>query len=93
MKITRAACLILLIGFQGALARDLPAQVGPNESELNRHGYYQNRTGQTVQQPAKSLNGQIPEGASAKCRDDTYSFSRHSRGTCSGHGGVGKWLK
>jgi hypothetical protein len=36
MKITRAACLILLIGFQGALARDLPAQVGPNESELDR---------------------------------------------------------
>ncbi len=61
MKITRAACLILLIGFQGALARDLPAQVGPNESELNRHGYYQNRTG-SDRPPARQISKRANPG-------------------------------
>jgi hypothetical protein len=34
----------------------------------------------------------LPTGASAKCRDGTYSFSAHRRGTCSHHGGVAVWL-
>ncbi|WP_161884338.1 DUF3761 domain-containing protein [Deinococcus alpinitundrae] len=29
-----------------------------------------------------------PAGASAQCRDGSYSFSTHWRGTCSHHGGV-----
>jgi len=33
-----------------------------------------------------------PPGATALCRDGTYSFSRHHSGTCSHHGGVTKWL-
>ena len=33
-----------------------------------------------------------PAGATALCRDGTYSFSRSRRGTCSHHGGVKKWL-
>lgn len=33
-----------------------------------------------------------PPGATAKCRDGTYSYSRHHSGTCSHHGGVAKWL-
>ena len=33
-----------------------------------------------------------PPGATAKCRDGTYSFSKHRSGTCSYHGGVAKWL-
>jgi len=33
-----------------------------------------------------------PAGASAQCRDGTYSFSRSRRGTCSHHGGVARWL-
>lgn len=32
-----------------------------------------------------------PEGASARCRDGSYSFSLHRRGTCSHHGGVAEW--
>lgn len=31
-------------------------------------------------------------GATAICRDGTYSFSQHRRGTCSHHGGVAQWL-
>jgi Protein of unknown function (DUF3761) len=33
-----------------------------------------------------------PPGATAQCRDGTYSFSQHHSGTCSHHGGVAKWL-
>jgi hypothetical protein len=33
-----------------------------------------------------------PPGATARCRDGTYSFSQHRSGTCSHHGGVAQWL-
>lgn len=31
-------------------------------------------------------------GATAICRDGTYSYSANRRGTCSHHGGVAQWL-
>jgi hypothetical protein len=34
-----------------------------------------------------------PPGATALCRDGTYSYSKHHSGTCSHHGGVARWLK
>jgi uncharacterized protein DUF3761 len=33
-----------------------------------------------------------PPGATAQCRDGSYSYSQHHSGTCSYHGGVAKWL-
>lgn len=33
----------------------------------------------------------VPSGASARCRDGTYSYSASRRGTCSHHGGVAVW--
>ncbi len=33
-----------------------------------------------------------PAGATAQCRDGSYSFSASRRGTCSHHGGVARWL-
>ena len=33
-----------------------------------------------------------PAGATARCRDGTYSYSQNHRGTCSHHGGVAQWL-
>lgn len=45
--------------------------------------------GQERPQPAPSA---VPAGATARCRDGTYSFSEHRRGTCSHHGGVVAWL-
>jgi len=32
-----------------------------------------------------------PAGSTARCRDGSYSFSQHRRGTCSYHGGVAEW--
>jgi hypothetical protein len=34
----------------------------------------------------------VPSGASARCRDGSYSYSVSRRGTCSHHGGVSEWL-
>jgi hypothetical protein len=63
-----------------------------NEEALQPHRHYRNKDGQDVHGPAKSKRGEVPEGASAQCRDGTYSFSRSRRGTCSHHGGVALWL-
>jgi hypothetical protein len=53
-------------------------------------GYYTNSNGVKVQSPVSSFT--VPSGASALCKDGTYSFSKHHRGTCSGHKGVKRWL-
>ncbi|WP_338525345.1 DUF3761 domain-containing protein [Pseudomonas batumici] len=93
MKLTYlalAACLI----FQPAFARsDTDRQViTPDESQLIEHGSYTNKDGKTVHSPAHTKSDRVPQGATAKCRDKTYSFSLHRRGTCSRHGGVMAWL-
>lgn len=53
--------------------------------------YYENSFGEMVQRPTYYTSP--PSGASAVCRDGSYSFSRNRRGTCSHHGGVSEWLK
>ncbi len=53
---------------------------------------YINVDGQWVPSPTRTADGQPPPGASAKCRDGTFSFSKHRQGTCSHHGGVAEWL-
>jgi hypothetical protein len=69
-----------------------PSQRQPDESDLDSHGHYTNRDGNSVHSPAHSRSGAVPEGATARCRDGTYSFSQHRSGTCSRHGGVASWL-
>lgn len=42
---------------------------------------------------SKSTTGNTdPTGATAKCKDGTYSKSKHHSGTCSKHGGVDQWM-
>lgn len=52
--------------------------------------HYVNSSGSCVLRP--TAPAAAPGGASAKCKDGTLSFSQHRSGTCSGHGGVAKWL-
>lgn len=33
-----------------------------------------------------------PNGASARCKDNTYSHAKTHRGACARHGGVAEWL-
>ena len=59
---------------------------------LVESGRYRNVDGAVVHSPAHTDNGTAPAGASAQCRDGSWSFSLHHRGTCSHHGGVARWL-
>jgi hypothetical protein len=34
-----------------------------------------------------------PENATAKCKDNTFSFAKQHSGACSHHGGVAEWYK
>ena len=52
--------------------------------------YYTNSNGERVQSPTHYSSA--PRGATARCVDGTYSFSKSRRGTCSHHGGVAEWL-
>ena len=63
-----------------------------NNSSLSNSNYYTNVNGNTVHSPAYTEDNSVPQGATAQCRDGTYSFSQNHRGTCSHHGGVSNWL-
>jgi hypothetical protein len=46
----------------------------------------------TKSAPTTTAGNTDPTGATAKCKDGTYSKSQHRSGTCSSHGGVAEWL-
>lgn len=52
--------------------------------------HYRNTDGVCVHRPASGPGA--ADGATALCRDGSYSYSQNRRGTCSGHGGVRTWL-
>lgn len=66
-------------------------QTQPEQDNLSNSNYYVNSNGNAIHSPAYSNSG-VPAGATAQCRDGTYSFSQHRSGTCSYHGGVATWL-
>ncbi|MGH8158501.1 MAG: DUF3761 domain-containing protein [Rhodanobacter sp.] len=73
---------------QQATQQTLPA----HDDRLIESGSYVNRAGNEVHRPAHTVSGAAPDGATAQCRDGSYSFSQSRRGTCSHHGGVSRWL-
>ena len=71
---------------------ETPTYEPASGNSLSNDNYYTNVDGNKVHSPAYSNDGDVPAGASARCKDGTYSFSQNRRGTCSGHGGVASWL-
>ena len=96
------ACLVLIFFLQQVAPQTQPSSQSsttsssgstrPNQNQANctNNGAYVNSKGQTVPRPENC--SAPPKGATAQCRDGTYSFSQNRRGTCSHHGGVAKWL-
>lgn len=89
--------LALSVGLGCLLA--VPVQLEAQKAQPRHHaaadevedtGLYTNSQGNIVHRPAHA--SQIPSGATAICRDNTYSFSQSRRGTCSHHGGVASWF-
>lgn len=99
-KLVCFAALILLLSSQqlvsqtsqprNAAASSAHATTGQGNVKCTNNGTYVNKQGQTVERP-ETCSGP-PTGATAQCRDGSYSFSRSRSGTCSHHGGVSKWL-
>jgi hypothetical protein len=81
-------CQIAVNGLSGYLPR-LSLSLKPNGSFAEGAGYT-NSKGNRVRSPTRTPDNQPPAGASAQCRDGTYSFSQSRRGTCSHHGGVAR---
>ncbi len=69
-----------------------PVTKAKTSPTLSNSNHYTNTYGNEVHSPTYTEDGSIPAGASAQCRDGTYSFSQSRRGTCSHHGGVATWL-
>jgi Protein of unknown function (DUF3761) len=72
-----------------------PSRTQPQEQQKSQpictdNGTYLNGKGERVKRPENC--SAAPQGATAQCRDGSYSFSKSRRGTCSHHGGVVKWL-
>jgi uncharacterized protein DUF3761 len=67
-----------------------PRAATPPASGSSRGNTYTNVDGNQIQRPVAAAAQ--PAGATAKCKDGTWSFSQHHSGTCSGHGGVAQFL-
>jgi hypothetical protein len=88
-----ATVLLTLLSAQApqpSLDQPIPQQQQKSQPKCADNGTYVNSKGETVKHPENCSSA--PQGATAQCRDGTYSFSRSRRGTCSRHGGVAKWL-
>ncbi len=88
MKLRRLSLFLAALACAGVAATAAPAATqGAPTSIACKAGYYENVSGHCVKRPSTS-----PKGATAKCRDGTYSYSEHASGTCSHHGGVARWI-
>jgi hypothetical protein len=103
-KLHRFVSLLIPVLFVGLMWPQAQPKTAPTPSPTPRAtapatttgpcaaDYYRNSNGVCVHRPVKTQNSAVPAGATAQCRDGSYSFSQHRSGTCSHHGGVAKWL-
>ncbi|PXX56454.1 uncharacterized protein DUF3761 [Nocardia tenerifensis] len=67
-----------------------PASATPILHAACPSGQYENIDQRCVPRPREAVTP--PVGATARCVDGAYSYSRHRSGSCSGHKGVAEWL-
>jgi uncharacterized protein DUF3761 len=85
------SCQVAFRNLTGYIGEErLRSSPAPAPVEAGR-GYVNSR-GQWIPSPTHTVDGRPPAGATARCKDGSYSFSQSSRGTCSWHGGVAEWL-
>ncbi|AHH17370.1 hypothetical protein DUF 3761 [Nocardia nova SH22a] len=82
-----ARLFAVVIGAAAVLTPMATAQAAPPAFIACPAGDYENVDHACVPSP-----GQNSDGATAQCRDGSYSYSQHRRGTCSHHGGVERWF-
>ena len=89
---TLTAILAAALMVFGADASAKPRKHRPKSyrTPYSARRYYTDVDGDVVSGPVRA--DRAPSGATARCRDGTYSFAHHHRGACSRHGGVAKWL-
>jgi hypothetical protein len=87
---TRLALLAAVLIASLAVVADAESTAIHHSATACKTGYYENSSHRCVHRPVRAARA--PKGATAKCRDGTYSFSQHASGTCSHHGGVAVWI-
>jgi hypothetical protein len=85
-RVFLAAAVLVLAG----VTAPAEARAHPDVGASCGYDAYVNANGHCVRRPVRAASR--PTGATALCRDGSYSFSEHRRGTCSHHGGVAQWL-
>jgi hypothetical protein len=84
-------CNVEFRRLHGYVLRELLRTAPPTNPVDPGQGYI-NSNGQWIPSPTQTIDGEAPDGATARCRDGSYSFSQSRRGTCSWHGGVDERL-
>jgi len=85
-------CSVAVSRLAGYLLEEFLSAQAPQAATSQGRGYI-NSQGEWVPSPTRTADSQPPPGATAHCRDGTFSFSRSRQGTCSHHGGVAAWLR
>src|SRR2546428_568657 len=85
-------CSVAVSRLAGHLLEEFLSAQAPQAATSQGRGYI-NSQGEWVPSPTRTADGKPPTGATAHCRDGTFSFSRTRQGTCSHHGGVAEWLR
>jgi hypothetical protein len=86
----RLAILAALLVAALSIVADAESGSLRSDATACKAGYYENSSHRCVHRPVRA--SAAPKGATARCRDGTYSFSQHASGTCSHHGGVAVWI-
>jgi hypothetical protein len=91
LRCAQGACRVAFRRLSGYVGEELLGKAPLREAVDLGRGYINSR-GQWIPSPTWTRDGLPPQGATARCSDDSFSFSQSSRGTCSWHGGVAEWL-